>query len=293
MTLAGGASYDVDGTIGAFRWDMGDGTVLDGATVTHAYTTPGDHLATLTVTDDSGVANATASDTVAIAVNAPPVPVAVGPARPVAVGEIARLDARGSSDADGAILSWSWDFGDGAKGEGPEVQYAWAAPGVYPVTLTVTDNSGTASATAETTIDVTVSAAPVADAGPDQSVAVSELVFDGGGSHDPDGTISDYAWSFGDGATASGQVVRHAYARPGTYEVALVVRDDSGAPLNVDRDTASVRINAAPIADAGPDRVAAPGEEVVLDGSGSVDPDGSIAEWLWRFPDGTEATGGG
>ena len=124
-------------------------------------------------------------------VNAPPVPVAIGPARPIAVGEIARLDARGSTDADGAILSWSWDFGDGAKGEGPEVQYAWAAPGVYPVTLTVTDNSGTASATSETTIDVTVSAAPVADAGPDQSVAVSELVFDGGGSRDPDGTISN------------------------------------------------------------------------------------------------------
>ena len=73
--------------------------------------------------------------------------------------------------------------------------------------------------------------------------------------------------------------------------MALVVRDDSGAPLNVDRDTASVRVNAAPIADAGPDLVAAPGEEVVLDGSGSVDPDGCIADWIWRFPDGTEAHG--
>ena len=291
VTLGGGASYDVDGTIGAWRWDMGDGTTLEGVTVTHAYTAPGDYVATLTVTDDSGVANATASDTVAIAVNAPPVPVAVGPDRPIAVGEIARLDARGSSDADGAILSWSWDFGDGASGEGPEVQYAWAAPGVYPVTVTVTDNSGTGSAVSETRIDVTVSAAPVADAGPDQSVAVSEVVFDGGGSHDPDGTITDHAWTFGDGATANGRVVRHAYARPGTYEVALVVRDDSGAPLNTHRDTASVRVNAAPIADAGPDLVAAPGEEVVLDGSGSVDPDGSIAEWLWRFPDGSEARG--
>ena len=291
VTLGGGASYDVDGAVTGYRWDMGDGTVLDGATVTHAYATPGDYVATLTVTDDSGVANATTSDTVAIAVNAPPVPVAAGPDRPIAVGEIAHLDARGSTDPDGAILSWSWDFGDGATGEGPEAQYAWAAPGVYPVTLTVTDDSGTGSATSTTSLDVIVSAAPIADAGSDQSVAVSEVAFDGGGSHDPDGRITTYEWSFGDGATASGRTVRHAYARPGTYEVALVVRDDSGAPLNTARDTAVVRVNAAPIADAGPDLIAAPGQEVVLDGSGSVDPDGSVVAWTWRFPDGSEASG--
>jgi PKD repeat protein len=291
VTLGGGASYDVDGAVGAYRWDMGDGTTLDGATVTHAYAAPGRYAATLTVTDDSGVANASSSDSVEVVVNAPPVPAATGPDRPIAVGEIARLDAGGSADADGAILSWSWDFGDGARGEGPEVQYAWAAPGVYPVTLTVTDDSGTRSAVATTTIDVTVSAAPVADAGPDQSVAVSEVAFDGGGSSDPDGRITRWEWSFGDGATASGGTVRHAYARPGTYEVALVVTDDSGAPLNTDRDTLSVRVNAAPIADAGPDLIAAPGQEVVLDGSGSLDPDGAVADWRWRFPDGTEAQG--
>ena len=291
VTLGGGASYDVDGTVVGHRWDMGDGTIIDGATVTHAYTAPGSYVATLTVEDDSGVANDSATDTVAIAVNAPPAPAATGPDRPIAVGEIARLDGAGSSDADGAILSWSWDFGDGATGEGPEVQYAWAAPGVYPVTLTVTDDSATDSAVSTTRIDVTVSAAPVADAGPDQSVAVSEVDFDGGGSSDADGAISSYEWSFGDGATASGRSVRHAYARPGTYEVALVVRDDSGAPLNTARDTAIVRVNAAPIADAGPDLVTAPGEEVVLDGSGSVDPDGAVTDWLWRFSDGTEATG--
>ena len=161
------------------------------------------------------MANASASDTVTVTVNAPPVPVIAGPDRPIAVGEIAHLDAGGSSDADGAILNWSWDFGDGAKGEGQTAQYAWTAPGVYPVTLTVTDNSATGSATASTSFEVTVSAAPVADAGADQVVAVSEVAFDGGGSHDPDGRITAYDWSFGDGATASGQSVRHAYARPG------------------------------------------------------------------------------
>jgi PKD repeat protein len=291
VTLGGGASYDVDGTVTAHAWDLGDGTRKGGATITHTYETPGVRTATLTVTDDSGVANATASDTLTVAVNAPPVPSATGPDRPIGVGEIARLDASASADADGAILSWTWDFGDGATGEGPEAQYAWAAPGVYPVTLTVTDDSATPSAVATATMDVVVSAAPVADAGPDQSVAVSEVAFDGGGSTDADGRIASYEWSFGDGATASGRSLRHAYARPGTYEVALVVRDDSGSPVNTDRDTATVRVNAAPIADAGPDRVAAPGEEVVLDGSGSVDPDGDVAEWLWRFPDGSEARG--
>ena len=70
-----------------------------------------------------------------------------------------------------------------------------------------------------------------------------------------------------------------------------MVRDDSGAPLNTHRATTTVRVNAAPIADAGPDLIAAPGEEVVLDGSGSVDPDDAIADWTWRFPDGSEAHG--
>ncbi len=115
--------------------------------VTHTYTAPGSFVATLTVTDDSGVANATSSDTAPVRVNAPPVPVATGPDRPIAVGEVAKLSAAGSSDPDGAILTWAWDFGDGASGSGPEVQYAWAAPGVYPVTLTVTDDSATPSAT--------------------------------------------------------------------------------------------------------------------------------------------------
>ena len=291
VTLTGGASYDVDGTITSHHWDFGDGTRADGATVTHAYADPGTFTATLTVTDDSRVANATTTDTVTLTVNAPPVPVATGPDRPIAVGEIAAIDGGASTDADGAILSWSWDFGDGAQGEGPQVQYAWAAPGVYPVTLTVTDDSATPSATTTTKIDVTVSAAPVADAGPDQSVAVSDLAFDGGGSSDADGRITSWDWDFGDGVTASGRNVRHAYARPGTYEVALVVRDDSGAPLNSNRDTMTVRVNAAPIADAGPDLIAAPGEEVTLDGSGSVDPDDAIASWTWTFPDGSEAEG--
>lgn len=291
VVFGGAASYDVDGLIENYRWNMGDGTVLEGATVTHTFATSGDYRVTLTVTDDSGVANSVATDVMAVAVNAPPEPRFTIPPRPVSVSEIAQLDARASSDADGVILSYVWDFGDGAMGEGPTVNYAWTTPGVYRVILTVIDDSGTASALQSTERDVVVDAAPVANAGADQFVTASEVVFDGGGSIDNDGKVTSWEWHFGDGNTGTGQTVRHAYLRPGQYDVSLVVRDDSGAPLNVDRDTMRVSINSAPIADAGPPQTVAPGEEFVVSGRASIDPDGEIAEFVWDFPDGSSVRG--
>ncbi|WP_246455604.1 PKD domain-containing protein [Sulfitobacter aestuariivivens] len=286
VTLDGSASYDVDGTVSTYAWNMGDGTVLDGAKVAHEYTEPGTYTVTLTVTDDSGVANARSNDTLSIAVNAPPEPAIVIPERPVSVSEAAQLDGSGSTDADGEILSYLWEFGDGAIGEGETVSYAWTAPGVYTVSLTVTDDSGTASAVQRTTRNIVVDAAPVSNAGPDQFVTVSDVQFDGTGSVDTDGTISSYEWTFGDGSSATGPRPQHAYARPGVYEVALVVRDASGAPLNVHRDTMLVTVNTAPIADAGPSVTVAPGEEFVLSAGASVDPDGAIGRYEWRLPGG-------
>ncbi|MGD9861852.1 MAG: PKD domain-containing protein [Pseudodonghicola sp.] len=291
ISVSAGASYDIDGLIASYVWDMGDGTVLKGETVTHAYSGSGLFNVTLSVTDDSGVANDRAQDRLRVAVNAPPEPAFSIPPRPVSVSEAAVLDGTASADPDGQILSYIWDFGDGATGEGPLVTYAWTRPGDFTVTLTVIDDSGTASALQSVAQVVRVDAAPDADAGPDQFVTASVVSFDGGGSTDPDGKVAGWAWEFGDGATATGQRVSHAYERPGSYEVALVVRDDSGAPLNIDRDTLRVVVNASPIADAGPAQVVAPGAEFVLSGAASVDPDGQIAEYVWRFPDGSEAQG--
>jgi uncharacterized delta-60 repeat protein len=59
--------------------------------------------------------------------------------------------------------------------------------------------------------------------GTNQSVAFSDA-----GSADPDGSIVDYSWDFGDGTTASGAAVNHAYSAPGSYTATLTVRDDYG-----------------------------------------------------------------
>lgn len=67
------------------------------------------------------------------------------------VGEPVTFDGSGSVDADGTIVSYGWDFGDGGTGTGVAPSHAYAAAGIYSVTLTVTDNEGatdTASAVA-------------------------------------------------------------------------------------------------------------------------------------------------
>ncbi|WP_165798967.1 PKD domain-containing protein [Shimia abyssi] len=291
VSLDGSASYDVDGTVVDHDWDMGDGTEIDGARVTHIYTEPGVYRVALAVTDDSGVSNETTRDYLTIKVNAPPVPLIEGPTEPIAVGEAVLMDGRKSSDADGVILSHLWDFGDGAIGEGEAAEYAWARPGVYEVTLTVIDNSGTASATQSARFEVIVNTRPIADAGADQFVTASDVQFDGGASRDIDGKISQYLWEFGDGRTGMGPRPVHSYLRPGMYEVALTVTDDSGAPQSSHRDTMTVTVNASPIADAGPALTVAPGEEFVLDAGASVDPDGRIAGFEWRFNDGATKPG--
>ncbi|SDG52620.1 PKD domain-containing protein [Klenkia brasiliensis] len=66
-------------------------------------------------------------------------------------------DAGPSTDADGTVVAWSWDLGDGTTSAGPTTTRTYAAAGTYRVQLTVTDDDG---ATASTTRDVTVTAPP-------------------------------------------------------------------------------------------------------------------------------------
>jgi MYXO-CTERM domain-containing protein len=131
---------------------------------------------------------------------------------------------------------------------------------------------------------------PIADAGPDRVVTSGvPATFSASGSYDPDGSIATYLWDFGDGApTASGVMVTHTFTGGTDRVVTLTVTDGAGA---VDVDTTSVEVNLPPVADAGADRYADPGEVVTFSGTGSTDGDGSIATYAWTFGDGAVATG--
>jgi PKD repeat protein len=195
------------------------------------------------------------------------------------------LDASASTDADdGQIVSYAWTFGDGTTGTGATPHHGYAAAGTYPVTLTVTDNGG---ATAIATGSVTVVDAPPPTAFFVFGVDHLTASFDASGSGDVDGTITSYAWNFGDGTTGTGEAPQHTYAATGSYTVTLNVTDDTG---HTGTTIGTVDVEAAPA----PTASFTAGAQFLtasFDGSGSSDVDGTIAAYAWNFGDSTTGTG--
>jgi PKD repeat protein len=281
ITLDGTGSIDSDGEILRYLWDTGDGGKEEGASATHRYASPGVYQVRLTVQDNAGAGNSIRGDTAAIVVNARPIAV-VKAAAVVSPGEQVLFDGSGSSDTDGRVLAYEWEFGDGASKTGEKVRHTYEKPGRYPVRLTVEDNSGTANSRASADFSIRVNSPPVPDAGGDRLVNSSEVAFDARNSRDEDDPIIDYQWDFGDRKTARGPEARHVYALPGTYKPTLTVRDASGTSSSERSVSFQVHVNHPPVADAGSGRVAAPGEKIVLDAAFSHDPDGEITSYEWE-----------
>jgi PKD repeat protein len=195
-----------------------------------------------------------------------------------------------SSDPDGEIVSFEWDFDDynnpgseTSTKENPE--YKYDHPGEYSVTLIVTDDKGS---TSSDNINVIVlNRPPVADGGVSVDASVFEIIYFNGTAYDLDGFITDYAWDF-DGdeiidwrASSIGDTT-HFYKKAGTYQAVFIVSDNFDAETKIVRNVSIVDIpNHPPVADAGLNQTLPVGN-VLLSGSG-FDPDGKIVLYEWDF----------
>jgi PKD repeat protein len=273
----GSGSSDSDGAIASYAWQFGDGSSGSRPIVNHTYATGDHYIVTLTVTDDAGT---TGSLSMSVNANAPP----VASFTVVCNGPTCNFDGSGSSDPDGTIASYAWHFGDGqgsALATSPTATHAYPT-GTFTATLYVWDNGGAVGV--QTASVSVVNASPVATF--THTCSTLTCTFDASGSSDPDGTIKNYWWTFGDGATGWGAAVSHAYAVAGTYTVTLTVSDNSGA---TSAQSTSVNLtNVAPVAAL---IETCNSLTCTFNGSGSADPDGTITTYSWAFGDG--ATGSG
>jgi PKD repeat protein len=201
----------------------------------------------------------------------------------------ATVDGSASTDPDGTIASYAWDYGDGGTDTGmTPAPHTYAAAGTYPVTLTVTDNSGATNSTSQQVVIAPLNTPPVASF--TATPTGLTVALDATASTDPDGTIASYSWDYGDNtATGTGVSASHTYAAAGTYTVTLAVTDNQGATNSTSQPVTVVVPNQLPVAS-----FTATGGVLTasVDGSASSDPDGSIASYTWDFGDNT-ATGTG
>ena len=313
ITFDASYSTDSDGEIVSYGWDFGDESSGTGEAVVHSYSSVGDYTVTLTVTDDEGATNSV-SKTVNVGIEGlldVPFFSQRNPAwsdkkldhSPYSIGEYGcaltsvamvskyfgydtdpdrlntSLTAVGGLDTSGD-LHWEKveEVSNGKVAWIESVEASWSRidqelSDKYPVISSVktplpppndihfivfigkigtkhyfldpydeqeTINEWPNGAHGEYTIDIDrrlkiyhPNQPPVADAGADQSVSSGDLVlFDGSNSYDPDGSIVNYEWDFGDGETAEGHIVSHRFRgtmnEARTYTVTLTVEDDSG-----------------------------------------------------------------
>jgi len=202
--------------------------------------------------------------------NRPPVAIAeASPTRGEAPLRV-EFDGSRSTDPDGLIVYYSWDFGDGSQAEGPKVTHIYERNGIYIVTLTVVDSFG---AKDEDRVRIVVGNPPpqaIFTASPASGWRPLSVRFDASASFDPEGElIISYEWDLGDGTSASGVRISHTYAEAGRFTARLTVRDEDGAT-----STAALDIYVLDFAGADEFRVERSPVDVLtldLDGDGLLD----------------------
>jgi PKD repeat protein len=165
VSFSSAGSGDSDGTITSYAWTFGDGATSTAANPNHAYATAGTYNVSLTVTDNDGASDSdatTATITDTPPVNVPPTANANGPYSGITDSAVS-FSSAGSSDSDGTITGYSWNFGDGSSSNQANPSHTYVAAGTYTVTLTVTDNNGAtgSDATTATITDALVDCTPL------------------------------------------------------------------------------------------------------------------------------------
>ncbi len=234
VSFSGINSIDPDDDIVDYKWDFdGDGQYDDtGDVATYIFEDSGEYSVTLSVTDSD---DNESKDSILVKVNAHGILASLS-ATPIQ-GEVPLeidFDASGSLYPEGKIISYEWDFGDGTKRvDIAKITYTYKATGIYNATVTAVASDGTQS-----TATVVVSVRPVSiQACFEMSTEIGDVPLDV--TFDPScstGTVSTYAWNFGNGKTSRDRKPEITYTKAGNYEITLQVTDKDGVTSKIKKN---------------------------------------------------------
>ena len=162
---------------------------------------------------------------------------AITPAQRV-INQPVAFAGSGTTVTSGA-LTYGWEFGDGGTASGANATHNFATHGAYTVRLTVTDAGGLNTSATQAITVLAPPTVPTLDVGryfatPNMGIAFTAA------STDPQASALTYSWSFGDGATGSGDSVTHAFAKEGSYVVSVTATNGFG--LTATRSTSQISV---------------------------------------------------
>ena len=209
------------------------------------------------------------------------------------------FDARGSSDHEGELVSYTWDFDDGDKNNERTAVHNFTDDGIYNVTLTVADSDDVEN-TAWIEIEVEnrdpVLLYALDYEGKDEGANIGagdEVTFSASQSNDMDGTIKTFHWDFGvTGADSWDEEATYTYQKRDTYTITLTITDDDNAESSTSFELSVA--NKVPVIDLKVDKLnVATYTDINFDASGTkdLDPTGEISSFAWDFGDDSDGIG--
>jgi uncharacterized repeat protein (TIGR01451 family) len=268
------------GTNLTYLWDFGDSSPpvsSQTAAITHDYVRTGTYTVVLTISNSVG--SSTDSGTVEIEPEVRPPVASFTSSTPDEIGQTTIFinTSRDGGD-DQENISYTWDFGDGTHSHDTHPTHSYAAPGVYPVSLTII-NSVASDAFSDTVLvtDVPITGLAINHDSPTTQGHATTI-----SATTASGTNISYLWALGDGTSSTGLSLTHTYEAVGNYTVVLTATNSVGSQVT----TATVTIVDEPIAGlsishSGPTTL---GDSTTLTGSIAT---GTNVSYLWDLGDGT------
>ena len=283
INLSASNSTDPDSDKLVYSWSISDGRTSNTENWLISFNESGDYLIKLTVDDSMKVENSNQSIEFPIHINFEPVPEITVVDK--SNSAIISLSAVNSTDQDHSIVDYSWDFGDGTKGNGLDLIHEYPGSGVYIIELFVNDGKGMSNSIISTKKMITINNNPVAAFSFPKTVAPGvEFTLDASSTKDSDGKVVSYEWFFLDSRIDTVIKPKYSFEKPGDYAIRLKVKDNSGFDDAIDIISHSIHVNYPPIPrwDATP-KVVSPDQEIVLSATNSSDEDNKNLSFEWKF----------